>query len=122
MAFSKNLYQTINTTLTNDCIIASLSLNPSHPIYEGHFPEQSITPGVVQMAIVKELLEEYLHIDLALQKMNNCKFLAILNPDITNEILVHIDFIKVDDEVAVKAVIKTEGQICLKLKSTYRLV
>ena len=71
MTFSKQLYDTISTTFTENSLSILIRLNAKHSIYEGHFPEQPITPGVVQLAIIKELLAEHLQVKLALLKVNN---------------------------------------------------
>lgn len=122
MAFSEHLYCIVSSNTTENSFVTELQLNADDPIYEGHFPEQSITPGVVQMAIVKELLANHLQVELALLKMNNCKFLAVLNPDLINKVSVCIDYIQVDKSISVKAVIQTPEQVYLKLKATYCLV
>jgi 3-hydroxyacyl-[acyl-carrier-protein] dehydratase len=122
MAFSDHLYCVLSCSTAENTLLAKLKLNAADSIYEGHFPEQPITPGVVQMAMVKELIADHLQRKLALKKINNCKFLAILNPTITPAITALIDFSQVDETISVKAVIKTEEQVYLKLKATYQLV
>jgi 3-hydroxyacyl-[acyl-carrier-protein] dehydratase len=76
------------TQLNNieDTIEATIQLNPSHKIFDGHFPNNPVTPGVVQIQIVKELLEKALEKECVLKEVGRCKFLAILNPNKDSEI------------------------------------
>ena len=58
----------------------TIALNPDHFIYRAHFPKNPITPGVCIIQIVKELSEEILSRELFLKKINNVKFLNVVNP------------------------------------------
>lgn len=87
----------INIEQTEDNIRSTIKLNASHQIFEGHFPNNPITPGVVQIQIVKELLENVLNEKFMLKEMGRCKFLAILNPHINAEIKVNIDYSLLND-------------------------
>jgi 3-hydroxyacyl-[acyl-carrier-protein] dehydratase len=61
-------------------VLAEVALDASHPIFEGHFPGSPVTPGVVQLHIVKQVLEQHLNRPLKLKTMRTCKFLQIINP------------------------------------------
>ena len=39
-------------------LITRIKLNKDHDIYNGHFPNNPITPGVIIIQIIKEILEE----------------------------------------------------------------
>mgnify|MGYP000226704251 CR=1 FL=1 len=71
-------------------IEAKVEINADHPLFEGHFPGQPVTPGVLQLQMVKELLEEGLNKSLELSTIGRCRFLAIWNPSEHKEGLVHI--------------------------------
>ena len=81
----------------------TIQLNPSHIIYTGHFPGHPVTPGVIQMQIVHELLERQFCQDIKLLSMSRCKFLNILNPQETSRVEVHIEFSRIDSLVTGKA-------------------
>lgn len=78
-------------------VIASIRLNAKHPLYEGHFPGQPVTPGVVQVEIVKEILQKVLDRKLKMKSMKSCKFLQILDPEKTPVIEFNIKYS--DDEL-----------------------
>ena len=58
----------------------SISLNKEHFIYQAHFPENPITPGVCIVQICTELMGKYLERKLQLKRINNVKFISIINP------------------------------------------
>ena len=74
-----------------ETLTARIALNVKHRIYNGHFPDNPVTPGVVQMQIVKEILETHFKKPLRLKTMSKCKFLQILNPETTPEIFIIMD-------------------------------
>ena len=64
-----------------------IRLNPSHPIYQAHFPGEPITPGVCIIQIAKELLEHSFcgcsHLQQCcyeLQTVKNVKYLSPISP------------------------------------------
>jgi 3-hydroxyacyl-[acyl-carrier-protein] dehydratase len=76
-----NNFFTINTLETVDFDIKTeLVINPDHSIFEGHFPEQPVVPGVCMMQMVKEIMEEVLKKKTNLVKAMEMKFLAVINP------------------------------------------
>ena len=85
-------------------LFATVVINASNAIFEGHFPNNPITPGVVQVQLVKEILEEELKQSLSLKTMGRCKFLAILNPETTPEIEVEITMTETEEGLKINAV------------------
>ncbi len=89
--------------LSGDELIASISIKPDHSIFEGHFPGNPVTPGVVQMQMVKEILEVHFEKKLQLKSMGRCKFLHVLNPVNTSDILVKINIRETEDDLGISA-------------------
>ena len=59
---------------------ATLSINPSHHIFEGHFPDFPVVPGVCMMQMMREIMEEVLDKKTRIIKADHLKFLAVINP------------------------------------------
>ncbi|MDR1652185.1 MAG: hypothetical protein LBS01_00775 [Prevotellaceae bacterium] len=78
-----NNFFTIIEQNGNDFLI---KLNVNHCIYNAHFPENPITPGVLLIQITCELLEMLTNCKLFLQKIRNVKFTAVVNPELTDNI------------------------------------
>ena len=58
----------------------TFELNAAHPIFQGHFPDQPVVPGVCMMQIITETLEEGLQQKVLLQKASLMKFLNMIDP------------------------------------------
>ncbi len=57
-----------------------VKLNPSHVIYQVHFPGNPITPGVCILQMCQELLAVQYGKTLRMKSAKNIKFLNVLNP------------------------------------------
>ena len=70
------------STLQNEGnnIAATLSINPSHHIFEGHFPDFPVVPGVCMMQMMREIMEGVLGKKTRIVKADHLKFLAVINP------------------------------------------
>ena len=68
-------------------IWAALVINSNHKIFEGHFPGQPVVPGVCQMQMIKEILEQNTGRSTNLIKAADMKFLAVIDPQKNN--LIH---------------------------------
>lgn len=76
-----NFYTVVNNSQsTASSVNALLELNPEHHIFEGHFPQVPVVPGVCMMQMVKELVEDFVGKKLRLSKADHLKFLTIINP------------------------------------------
>ena len=80
MKFLNNLYHIVSKDVVDASIRYNIHLDASHFIYQAHFPDEPITPGVCIIQIAKELLEEHLGIGLEIQKVKNVKFLNVISP------------------------------------------
>lgn len=55
-------------------------LDKDHNIFKGHFPEKPILPGVCQIEIIAELLEEIFGVAFMLKSSSQVKFQALVDP------------------------------------------
>lgn len=83
----KEFYKIANLSSDDSGIKATIKLNPDHEVYKGHFPEQPVVPGVIQLQIIKEILEEVLKTKLFMRNVIQVKYLIPItpleNPEIT---------------------------------------
>ncbi|MBD1420829.1 hotdog family protein [Sphingobacterium chuzhouense] len=110
------------TSRSNNIHIAEVHLNPGHPIFGGHFPNNPVAPGVCMMQILKELVEEVEQKPLFLAHASNVKFTALINPN-ENPVL-HFEFEISHDEqgqVKVKNTTTFEETVALKLTVLYNM-
>ncbi len=112
----QNFYEESHTLKT------TIKVNKEHHIFNGHFPNNPVMPGVCMMQISKELLKNYIGKPLFMQSCNNVKFMAIINPE-ENPIL-DIE-LKINEEgnlVKVKNLSKFKTTVALKMNLTYQVI
>lgn len=120
MLFKDDFYIIESSRIEEDTIIFSIKLHKDHIIYKGHFPGNPITPGVVQIEIIKELSSESLKKLISLESMGNCKFLAILNPNSDEKVDVVLKISKLEDKkIKVIAQIQNNSNVFLKMNAVY---
>ena len=92
-----NDFFTIDDTVNSETEIwAELRINANHKIFEGHFPNQPVVPGVCMMQMIKEILEQVIDKQTDLVQAADMKFLAVINPVENN--LVHASISYASDE------------------------
>jgi 3-hydroxyacyl-[acyl-carrier-protein] dehydratase len=121
MKLLNNLFQVTESVANESSFIASIRLFPGHIVYAGHFPGHPVTPGVIQLQIVHELLERHFGKRMRLITVDNCKFLKIVNPDEQRQIQISIDYVVHHSVVHVKSAGKQDADLFFKLKATYKL-
>lgn len=80
----KNDFYKINNLeiSSNRCTIhAKVELNREHEIFNGHFPEIPVVPGVCTVQMIKEILMEVVEKNMMLIQGNNIKLHNPINPD-----------------------------------------
>ena len=55
---SKTYFEIIQSNISNGNGIFTIKLNPENEVYEGHFPNEPISPGVCNINTIKECAEK----------------------------------------------------------------
>ena len=104
-------------------VMAMLELNPSHAIFEGHFPGSPVVPGVCMMQMVKELLEDFTGKETMLTKADMMKFLLVINPVVNRLIGLQLKYeLSSEGVYAVNASIVVEGKVSFKFKGEFTVL
>src|SRR3989338_1853709 len=121
MIFKDNFYSIESHTSEGNEHLFAIRIDGKHRVFEGHFPGNPVTPGVVQLEIIKELLGELIQVPLRMKTMANCKFLAILNPETDAAVTVALKVIEEDvQHWKVTASIQNEANTYLKMGASYQ--
>ncbi|MFV0604373.1 MAG: 3-hydroxyacyl-ACP dehydratase [Niabella sp.] len=116
---NNNLY-TVNSLHTdNGSTAAHITVNENHPIFEGHFPGQPVLPGVCMMQICKELIEKATDQKLLLLQADSSKFLSMVDPRVTPQLIITIDYTIADGFLQANGKITGDPGTFLKF-SNYR--
>lgn len=120
----KNFYEIINKEKSEDGDIFTIEIeiNKDHPIFEGHFPNNPVMPGVCMMQIIKEFTEEIVGSKLFMEKCSNVKFMAVINPNINSILNLRIEVLNEDSKVLVKNTTKFDETLALKLTAQYKKI
>lgn len=96
----------------------SLELMANHSLYDGHFPEHPIVPGVCIMQLIKECVASILEKELQYQYVSSCKFLQALDPTVHTCLELIISINNLEDTKTQLQVEGLCGEICfVKLKA-----
>jgi 3-hydroxyacyl-[acyl-carrier-protein] dehydratase len=79
-----------------------VDINKEHPIFNGHFPNFPVTPGVTLLQIIKNSLEHHLQMALALHSASNIKFLTLVNPYKQSKLVFKMDFVVENELIKIK--------------------
>ena len=121
MLFENSFYKVNQEVHTDGALNVSITIDASHDVFTGHFPDNPITPGVVQMEIVKELLSKVTKREMKCVSVGNCKFLAILNPIETPSIDIVLNYALQEDETyKVSTVMSANETTYMKMSSIYQ--
>jgi len=118
-----DLYTVISFEDNAGSVAAAIGLNTGHKIFDGHFPGQPVLPGVCMMQIVKELAEEATGKKLFLSNAAQCKFLSMVDPQKTPELMVAIDYQQPgENTVAINAVLKSGEATFFKMNASLEII
>ncbi|HSP11074.1 MAG TPA: hypothetical protein VLO29_00990 [Salegentibacter sp.] len=117
----KDFYTVEISEEENGKCISHLKINQDHQVYDGHFPNRPVTPGVILMQLFKEDAERRLKNSLQLKEANNIKFMAVVDPTIHNKLILEYQLEENNQEVRLKGMAKTTEGISLRINAIYQI-
>lgn len=121
MILKNNLYKISASNIEEKSF--NLELVPDCVIYQAHFPEQPITPGVCIIQTANELLNELLQSEYKLTTVSNAKFLAVINPLDTAFVTYTFNKLVFDEDtktVKASVVVSNTDTVFTKLSLVYK--
>lgn len=121
MKLLDDFYDIINSESIDNEYRYKVRFNPSHYIYQAHFPGNPITPGVCLVQIVTEILQSTQKKKIQLSSLNNIKFKKIVRPD--NILLFVFTNIQYENSVLMARVsIEDEQNQFVKMSLVYNVI
>lgn len=114
--FLNNLFtiQAENREANHDEFI--IKLNSAHAIYQGHFPDEPITPGVCIIQIAADLFSYLIQQPCSIANVKNVKFLNVIKPLEHETICYQLTWENIDqNSYKIKAIVCTEDITFCKL-------
>ena len=114
-----NFYSLINTNEISgfNHYIFTVVINCEHQIFEGHFPKNPVVPGVLMLAMVKDVLENQLNKTMQLVNSKNIKYMNILIPILNQQIEIDIQLeFSTTNNILVNGTIKHAETVFCKYK------
>ncbi|RED43139.1 3-hydroxyacyl-[acyl-carrier-protein] dehydratase [Winogradskyella eximia] len=115
----EGLYKLDDLTVQDASATAKITINKDHIVFNGHFPDNPVMPGVCMMQIIKEITEKIVEKKLFMQSASNIKFMALINPFINPELELQLNIIETEEGYKVKNISKFEDTIALKSTSNF---
>ena len=103
-------------------IEAVIDLNVNHDIYKGHFPEQPIVPGVCQVQIIKEFLEDLMGKKLQMITGDNIKFTGMIIPTQNPRVNFTVNYKVIADEILCEAKLFFGETVFTKYKGKFKVI
>lgn len=119
-----SFYTVKKQEIKKDIIHTILVFNENHEIYDGHFPNNPITPGVCLLQTAKELIEGVYNQSLVISNILNIKFLKLVIPN-NNEMIFLTKLISYEKDLnkTITLTIKDQkGEIYTKANIVYDIV
>ena len=96
---------------------AEVHLDPSHPVFKGHFPGKPVLPGVFLVQIVAEVISKIKGRSFIVQEAANIKFLSIIDPDSHGVITLEGSVLEEPGEIlTIDATIRQDQLLFAKMK------
>lgn len=120
MTLLNNFYTLSERTNEGNELHAIIHLQPEHEIFQGHFPNQPVVPGVCMVQIVKEMMEGLVEKKLLFRKSHQIKFLQLLVPAREDAIQVTILWQEDEGQYTVNADFKKDNNAVFKLNGIFQ--
>ncbi len=115
----RNFYHIIKRNEQEDALHAEIRLNPDHEVYKGHFPGQAVVPGVIQLQIIKEVLENMLGMHLMIREIVVAKYQRPVTPGVNPLLNIRIEYKQSETgDYLINASITKDDTTFTKLKAT----
>ncbi|MBX2909571.1 MAG: hypothetical protein M9931_11535 [Chitinophagales bacterium] len=120
--FLPKLYDITLLETLPDSVAAKVLLNAEHPIFKGHFPGSPVFPGVCQIELLKDILRQAFKTEIAMPNVGSIKFINVIEPQHTPELIVKMSFQKRDENVFdTTASIDNGERFFLKFKGIFKV-
>ena len=114
-----NTFEILENTASDTTHTFRIKFNTDHPVYEGHFPDIAVTPGVMLLQVVERLAAQVTGAQLTLAEARNLKFMKPVLPREGKVFDVNLTATEQDGQVSVKADANSDGESYFKVSAKF---
>jgi len=114
MKLIEDFYDIIAHREEDGATVFDVALRPDCKVYEGHFPEMPVAPGVCNLQMIRECAEQVAGHPLMLNYIGQCRMTKLITPAECPKLEVTI---RLEGE-NLQAGITSGEEVCLTLKGT----
>jgi 3-hydroxyacyl-[acyl-carrier-protein] dehydratase len=115
----QDFFEIISQEETENKLNTVIKLKPNHRIFEGHFPNRPIVPGVCILQMVKEILMQKMQRSLMMTEGSSIKYMNVIIPDKCDNILVSVTYTHGLSSLTASIVISSDTIIFCKFQISY---
>jgi 3-hydroxyacyl-[acyl-carrier-protein] dehydratase len=115
----QDFFEIINQEETGTKLNTVIKIKANHRIFDGHFPNRPITPGVCLMQITKEILMKKMQRELTMIESSNIKFMNPVIPDEYDNIVISITYSHGSSLLTASTVISSNTLVFCKFQASY---
>ena len=114
----KAYYSIANSNIDGLTGIFDVRMNPDCEVYEGHFPDFKVSPGVCNIRMMLECAERVAQHTLRIQTISRCRFTTLISPLTHPELEIHIELQPKENQAyTLNATIGKDAEIYQLLKA-----
>jgi len=91
------LHTITRLTKEGSTFTATITLDPGHPVFAGHFPGQPVVPGVFLVEIISSVISQMTGKKLIVTEIANIKFLSMIDPSEHSVLLIDGSIVEEQD-------------------------
>lgn len=119
----KDSFFTITSiTSQDDKTLVSVEINKDHNVFEGHFPDNPVVPGVFLVQMIRETIETLQEKKFKISKADEIKFMNMVIPQLSSQLTLEIQKrAKSENPYAFSVLVKDTQTVFLKMKIDFQL-
>jgi 3-hydroxyacyl-[acyl-carrier-protein] dehydratase len=114
-----DFFEIINQENTENTLNTLVKLKKNHRIFDGHFPNRPIVPGVCIMQIAKEILMQKKQCNLQMVESNNIKFTNPIDPRENDTIMVSVNYGHSSALLSSSTIVSSDTVVFCKFQASY---
>ncbi len=102
----------------DNSIKAEFLFDKNLDIFSGHFPHQSILPGIMQLEMIKFVMQKIKKKSFNISSIKKTKFSSLIRPQKKIYLSIECKQTDVKDKIDIKAILESENKIAGKINMT----